>query len=85
MIHHTYQHPLVATLTTRVNELRRFIQILIGPRQTVKSTAIRQALEHTAIPVHLALASLDFPVGTSCALNDFRRTTSSPGTRSAPF
>ena len=33
--------------------------MLIGPRQTGKSTAIRQALEDVAIPVHVALASID--------------------------
>lgn len=54
-----YHRPLVNTLSTRINEPRRFIQMLIGPRQTGKSTAIRQALETTNIPVHVALASID--------------------------
>lgn len=55
----TYQRPLVKTLVARMNEPRRFIQMLIGPRQTGKSTAIRQALETVNIPTHVALASID--------------------------
>lgn len=42
-----------------MSEPRRFIQMLIGPRQTGKSTALRQAAAHTKIPVHSALASID--------------------------
>lgn len=54
-----YQRPLVRTLAERMNEPRRFIQMLIGPRQTGKSTAIRQALQSVKFPVHVALASID--------------------------
>ncbi|MEG1827189.1 MAG: AAA family ATPase [Gordonibacter sp.] len=42
-----------------MNEPRRFIQILIGPRQTGKSTAIRQALNHIETPYHSVQASID--------------------------
>lgn len=56
----SYQRPIVKTLVKRMGEPRRFIQMLIGPRQTGKSTAIRQALAHIDIPVHTALASADF-------------------------
>ncbi len=54
-----YRRPLVHTLIDRMNEPRRFIQMLIGPRQTGKSTALRQALEEVSLPVHTALASMD--------------------------
>lgn len=54
-----YHRPLVRTLAERMNEPRRFIQMLIGPRQTGKSTAIRQALQSVKFPVHVALASID--------------------------
>ena len=40
-----YQRPLVAKLVQRMNEPRNHIQMLIGPRQTGKSTALQQALE----------------------------------------
>lgn len=55
----TYRRPIVETLVKRMNEPRRFIQMLIGPRQTGKSTAIRQALTDVEVPTHVALASID--------------------------
>ena len=54
-----YQRPLVAKLVQRMNEPRNHIQMLIGPRQTGKSTALQQALEHVDIPAHVASASID--------------------------
>ncbi len=36
------ERDIVATLEKRCNEKRRFIQILKGPRQTGKTTALRQ-------------------------------------------
>lgn len=54
-----YERPLVKTLVTRMKEQRTFIQMLIGPRQTGKSTAIRQALNHIKTPAHVSLASID--------------------------
>lgn len=59
MPNHTYERPIVKTLVSRMEEPRRFIQMLIGPRQTGKSTAIRQALSHVSIPAHVALAGID--------------------------
>lgn len=54
-----YQRPLVANLISRICEPRRYIQMLVGPRQTGKSTALRQALTSVDIPRHVALASID--------------------------
>lgn len=54
-----YERALVKTLISRMKEPRKFIQMLIGPRQTGKSTAIRQALAKIKIPTHIALASID--------------------------
>ena len=45
-----YQRSIVKTLEIRMKEPRRFMQILIGPRQTGKSTAIMQALQSVSIP-----------------------------------
>ena len=59
MANETYQRPLVKHLIERMNETRHFIQMLVGPRQTGKSTAIRQALETIQIPVHEVSASID--------------------------
>ena len=40
----------------RINEPRRFIQVLIGPRQVGKTTLIYQLLEKCKIPNHFASA-----------------------------
>ena len=49
-----YRRNIVDTLIARMNEPRRFIQVLLGPRQTGKSTAIRQALREIDLPYHFA-------------------------------
>lgn len=54
-----FRRPLVNTLVERMNEPRRYLQMLIGPRQTGKSTALRQALSQISLPHHVALASID--------------------------
>jgi hypothetical protein len=44
------------TLVKRVREPRRFIQVLAGPRQTGKTTMVRQIADETRVPVHYASA-----------------------------
>ena len=51
--------PVVPTLVSRRKEPRRYIQMLMGPRQPGKSPAIRQALKQVDLPRHVALASID--------------------------
>jgi len=41
---------LVSSIAERLNEPRRFIQIVAGPRQTGKTTAVLQALERLKTP-----------------------------------
>jgi len=41
-----YKRPLFNELEARLTEPRRFIQVLVGPRQTGKTTLILQLLEH---------------------------------------
>ena len=45
-----YKLPVVATILSRISEPRLFIQVLTGPRQVGKTTAIRQALDLTKVP-----------------------------------
>jgi predicted AAA+ superfamily ATPase len=52
--------PISKVPSERVNEPRRFIQALIGPRQTSKTTIARQVLSKTNNPSHYA--SADEPV-----------------------
>jgi len=51
-----YKRPIFQTILKRLNEKRRFIQILAGPRQTGKTTLARQVMENISIPVHYATA-----------------------------
>lgn len=43
-------------LLKRIQEPRRFIQVLAGPRQVGKTTIARQVMEAVDIPVHFATA-----------------------------
>lgn len=51
-----FQRPQVAVLTARLNEQRRFIQVVAGPRQAGKSTLVQQATQTLAMPVRHASA-----------------------------
>ena len=45
-----YERTIVDVIESRINEPRRFIQIVMGPRQTGKTTAASQALSRFAHP-----------------------------------
>ena len=51
-----YRRILVSQLAERLNEPRRFIQIVVGARQTGKTTAVLQALESLKISNHFVSA-----------------------------
>ena len=51
-----FKRLLVSQLADRLNEPRRFIQIVVGPRQTGKTTAVLQALEELNMPNHFVSA-----------------------------
>ena len=51
-----YQRSLFPTLLKRMQETRRFLQVLAGPRQVGKTTLARQVAKALAIPVHYASA-----------------------------
>lgn len=55
-----FSRPISTILLDRLNEKRRFIQALIGPRQTGKTTIARQVLAQLSFPSHYA--SADEPV-----------------------
>ncbi len=49
-----YRRDISHTLEKRLTEPRRFMQIVVGPRQTGKTTAVKQALRSGSFPlVHL--------------------------------
>ncbi|MDR0847662.1 MAG: AAA family ATPase [Propionibacteriaceae bacterium] len=45
-----YQRALVQQLADRLNEPRHFMQIVVGPRQTGKTTAVTQSLKQITLP-----------------------------------
>jgi len=51
-----HKRKLVEQLTTRMNEKRKFMQVITGPRQTGKTTAVQQTLESLSIPHHFISA-----------------------------
>jgi uncharacterized protein len=55
-----YRRPAHSILLKRLEEPRRFAQVLAGPRQTGKTTLVLQVLDSLSIPSHYA--SADEPV-----------------------
>ena len=55
-----YQRPYVETLLSRLGEEPRWLNIVVGPRQTGKTTIVKQVLERTHRPsVHIAVDAPD--------------------------
>jgi len=51
-----YRRSMYHTLVTRLQERRRFLQVLAGPRQGGKTTVARQVLDAIKLPSHYASA-----------------------------
>ncbi|MEK7721012.1 MAG: AAA family ATPase, partial [Elusimicrobiota bacterium] len=51
-----FKRPVSKIISSRLQEKRKFIQVLSGPRQVGKTTLIRQFLEGNKIPHHYASA-----------------------------
>ena len=51
-----YELPLVKLIASRLNEKRLRIQVVAGPRQVGKTTAVKQALKHYGKPFTYRLA-----------------------------
>ncbi|HAX97129.1 MAG TPA: hypothetical protein DCY35_11530 [Prolixibacteraceae bacterium] len=51
-----FNRKLVTQLADRLKEPRQFIQIVVGTRQTGKTTAVLQALEKLSVPNHFVSA-----------------------------
>ncbi len=56
-----FKRTITTTIVNRLSEKRKFIQIILGPRQVGKSTAIRQATKELPYPHVYALADLPVP------------------------
>lgn len=51
-----YRRPMYHALLSRLQERRRFLQVLAGPRQGGKTTVARQVLDAIKVPSHYASA-----------------------------
>jgi hypothetical protein len=56
-----FKRAITSTIIDRLSEKRSFIQIILGPRQVGKSTAIRQVIKELSYPSVYALADLPVP------------------------
>jgi len=68
-----FKRKLVAQLADRLNEPRRFIQIVVGPRQTGKTTAVLQTLEELDMPKHFVSADDPNLVSTEWLRNEWEQ------------
>lgn len=60
----SYRRRLTEIIARRLREKRRFIQVIMGPRQVGKTTAIQQVLDGVSMPHHYAAADLPAPPDT---------------------
>jgi predicted AAA+ superfamily ATPase len=68
-----FARKLVSQLAERLTEPRRFIQIVVGPRQTGKTTAVVQALERVATPQRFVSADDVTVVGADWLRNEWEQ------------
>ena len=59
-----YKRAMVEIVKKRLREKRRFIQVILGPRQVGKTTAIQQIIKAGSLPFHYAAADLPAPPDT---------------------
>ena len=60
-----FKRPQFSILQSRIEEPRRFIQVLSGPRQVGKSTMVKQVLKEISIPYLLFTADNESPENTA--------------------
>lgn len=51
-----FERPVLQQIIKRTNEPRRFIQVLVGPRQVGKTTLIKQLLKRLILPYYFVTA-----------------------------
>ena len=68
-----FKRELVSQLKDRLNEPRHFIQIVVGPRQTGKTTAVLQALEEVNVPKYFVSADDPNLIGAEWLRNEWEQ------------
>jgi len=60
-----FERSILQNINKRVSEARKFIQVLVGPRQVGKTTLIKQLIQQTDIPCHFVTADDLYAVDTT--------------------
>lgn len=60
----SFKRDITSIIAKRLSEKRRFIQVIIGPRQVGKTTAIQQVLKDISREYHYAAADMPAPPNT---------------------
>ncbi|MGI6154157.1 MAG: ATP-binding protein [Christensenellaceae bacterium] len=68
-----FQRALVSKLENRLKEPRKFIQIVVGPRQTGKTTAVLQVLDNLYKPKHFVSADDPNLISTEWLRNEWEQ------------
>ena len=68
-----FKRDITLTLGHRLKETVRFIQVVIGPRQVGKTTAIKQLLAECEAPFHYVAADLPAPPEPTWILEEWGR------------
>ena len=68
-----YKRKLVSILVDRLSEPRQFLQIVTGPRQTGKTTAVLQALKDLSINSHYVSADDPNLIGSEWLRNEWEQ------------
>ena len=78
-----FRRDLSRTLEERLREPRLFIQVVMGPRQTGKTTAIKQAVKAAGLPVRVASADSAIELGADWIELEWRqaRNMTEPGAK----
>mgnify|MGYP000932706132 CR=1 FL=1 len=71
-----YERAQVDTMATRMHERENpLMQVVVGSRQTGKSTMIAQALRKADVRNHFVSMTPSFPLSSGCGRNGNRRAT----------
>jgi len=68
-----FKRKIVSQLISRLNEPRQFIQIVVGPRQTGKTTAVLQALKEINKSTHFVSADDPIIISTEWLRNEWEQ------------
>jgi uncharacterized protein len=79
-----FQRSIVNDLDAALRHPRQLIQVIVGPRQVGKTTAVSQLLQRMGWPSHIAAADTALPPGPEWIETHWSMATALPATTEAP-